>query len=238
MGGAPGNMQDLLESLRRGGAGGDMGGVDLESLFGGGSALDQIFGTPRRKGKRPMRGSDVGAEVQISLPEALRGTERELTLAIPGSREPKTIRARLPVGIADGDQVRLRGQGTAGKDGGEAGDLVLTVKVAPHAVLRRDGDDLHLHLPITVAEAIRGAKVPVPTLDGDISLRVPPRSQSGTTLRVRGRGAPKRGGGAGGDLLVHLEVQVPTEGDEEALQALAESAEKLYTKNIREHLKL
>ena len=153
-----------------------------------------------------------------------------------GGAETRTrdVKVRIPVGVADGQRVRVKGKGTPGNNGGPPGDLYVTVHVAPHPLFGRRGDDLLLRVPVKFSEAALGAEVKVPTLDGAVTVRIPPGTASGKTLRVRGRGMPKAGGGAG-DLLVTVDVVVPqTLSDEQrqAVQALAatESA------NPRAHL--
>jgi molecular chaperone DnaJ len=140
------------------------------------------------------------------------------------------LEVKIPAGIADGGVVRLAGQGGAGSRGGPAGDLYLEVSVRPHPVYRREGDDLHVVLPVTVHEAIAGATVRLPTFDGPVELKVPPGSQSGRKLRLRGRGAPHLRGGGRGDLYAEIRVQVPT--GEEA-KRLARELEPLYAQDVR-----
>jgi DnaJ-class molecular chaperone len=155
---------------------------------------------------------------------------------MPGSDEPTTVRARIPAGVADGNKVRLRGQGAPGSGGGPAGDIVLTVHVAPHEFFRREGDDLHVELPITLGEAFRGAKVRVPTLEGDVQLRVPPRTQGGAKLRLRGKGAPARGG-ARGDLYAHVQIRLP-EGALPDVEGAIDALEAGYVDDVRGKLVL
>ena len=121
----------------------------------------------------------------------------------------RTLRVRIPAGVEDGARIRLSGRGEPGPPGGEAGDLYVTVRVSPHPFFGRRGPDLTLTLPITFPEAALGAQVKVPTLNGAVTLKVPAGTAAGRTFRVRGKGAPKRGGGRG-DLLVTVQVQVPS----------------------------
>lgn len=200
-GGMPGNFNEFFV----GGNGGGVGGMgDLfEALRGGGRG-----GRGGRARKR--QGEDVEAGVTISFAEALKGAERELELSSPELGR-RTIKVRIPKGIKDGAKVRLRGQGAPGSGGGEAGDLLLRVHVEAHPHFRREGDDLHLDLPIGVHEAWRGASVKVPTPDGDVSLKIPARTQGGATLRLRGKGVEKRDGSRG-DLFVVVQLRLPLEG--------------------------
>jgi molecular chaperone DnaJ len=127
----------------------------------------------------------------------------------------KTLNVRIPAGVADGQKVRLAGRGSAGERGGPAGDLLVTVRVSPHPWFGRKDDHLTVTVPITFPEAALGAQVSVPTLDGPVTLKVPPGTSSGRTFRVRGRGVPGKG-----DLLVTVEVAVPQKLSAEAKQAL------------------
>jgi len=156
----------------------------------------------------------VGTIVDEKCPEC-RGTG--------GVTKTRTLTVRIPPGVGDGQRIRLAGRGEPGERGGPAGDLYVLVKVRSHPLFGRSGDDLTLTVPITYAEAVQGLDLRVPTLDGPVTLRVPPGTPGGRTLRVRGRGAPRRSGGAG-DLLVTVELTVPTELSEAARKALNDFA--------------
>lgn len=121
---------------------------------------------------------------------------------------PRTVKARIPAGVTDGQTVRLPGKGEPGRAGGKPGDLLVKVHVDEHPVLRRSGDNLVMTVPVTFAEAALGAKISVPTPDGPVTVRIPAGTESGKTLRIRARGAPKSSGGKG-DLLVTVQVAVP-----------------------------
>src|SRR5207249_2656832 len=138
-----------------------------------------------------------------------------------GGAETRTreVKVRIPVGVKDGQRVRVKGRGTPGSNGGPPGDLYVTVHVAPHPLFGRRANDLTLRVPVTFPEAALGAEVKVPTLDGSVTVRIPPGTAPGKTLRVRGRGMPKAGGGAG-DLLVTVDVVVPQALSDEQRQAL------------------
>jgi molecular chaperone DnaJ len=146
----------------------------------------------------------------------------------------RDVKVRIPVGVADGQRVRVKGKGTTGDNGGPPGDLYVTVHVAPHPLFGRRRDDLLLRVPVTFSEAALGAEVKVPTLDGAVTVKIPPGTASGKTLRVRGRGMPKAGGGAG-DLLVTVDVVVPQSLSDEQRQAV-EALAATDSTNPRAHL--
>ncbi|MGA3119287.1 MAG: J domain-containing protein [Polyangiaceae bacterium] len=210
----------------RGGTGpnrGASGGtVDLEDLFGGaggggGGGFGEVFGDwmgRSRKARGPAKGHDLESEITIDFASALRGTTLELHTQGHGAA-PVTV--RIPPGASDGSRVRIAGQGAASSGGGPSGDLMLTVHVTPHAHFRRDNDDLHVDLPITIAEAYHGAKVRVPTVEGAVTLKVPAGAQSGQVVRLRGKGVARKGRDAG-DLYVHFLVQIPSGGGTEVAE--------------------
>jgi molecular chaperone DnaJ len=156
----------------------------------------------------------AGSIVDVKCPEC-RGTG--------GVTKNRTINVRFPAGVADGQRIRLTGRGEPGERGGPAGDLYVQVKVRPDDLFGRSGDDLTLTVPITIAEAVLGTDLRVPTLDGSVTLRVPPGTPSGRKLRARGKGVVRRDG-QGGDLIVTIEVQVPPSVSDEARDALEKFA--------------
>ena len=150
-------------------------------------------------------------------------------------RRTKRYAVKIPAGVKDGTQIRLKGKGEAGYGGGPAGDLIVVTKVAPSPLFKRRGADLILEVPVTYAEAALGANVEIPTPEGRISLKVPPGSEDGKLLRVKGRGAPKLNGGGKGDLLARVRLVVPkklTKAEREALENL----QKVSRENPRERL--
>jgi molecular chaperone DnaJ len=148
---------------------------------------------------------------------------------------PRTVKVRVPAGVDDGQRIRVKGRGTPGINGGPPGDLYVVVHVAPHMIFGRSGkNDLTVKVPITFAEAALGAQVKVPTLESAVTVKVPPGTQGGKTVRVRGKGI-QRGSGDPGALLVTFDVVVPTELDDETKQAVEALAEKLPS-NPREFL--
>ncbi|GAB4433940.1 MAG: DnaJ C-terminal domain-containing protein [Chloroflexi bacterium OHK40] len=162
---------------------------DLEDLFGDASPFSDFFGsifgqTRREQVARPRRGRDAELPVEISLEEAFHGTTRSIQI---GERR---IDAKIPPGARTGTRVRLAGQGSPGSAGGPAGDLYLVVRVAPHPLFERDGDDLTTVVPVDCYTAATGGEVPVPTLDGTVRLKIPPRTQADRIFRLKGKGMP------------------------------------------------
>lgn len=215
------------------------GGVRIEDLFGnsaGGGAeggFGDLFGDLFGRGRRargPTPGPDLESAVAIDFAAAVRGTTVELRPH--GGGAPVTV--RIPEGASEGSRVRIAGQGGSSPNGGPRGDLILTIHVEPHPFFRREGDDLHLDLPLTVAEAYRGAKVKVETFAGPVSLKVSPGTQSGTVVRLRGKGVKKKG--QVGDLYVHFMIHVPTTQSpelNEAVEKLARAQAEDPRKEIR-----
>jgi molecular chaperone DnaJ len=199
--------------------GGGSGSPIFEDLLGGmfnepGSPGPGAYRAPR--GAR--RGADLTASAQLTFHQALEGALLNLRVDDPRSGT-RSITARIPAGVRDGQKVRVPGKGRPGDIGAGDGDLVVTVNVAPHPVFTLDGADVRLTVPVTFPEAVQGADIEVPTPDGGrVRVRVPPGTPGGRTLRVRGRGArtPKRTG----DLLVQVQVAVPRKLDAAGREAL------------------
>ena len=145
----------------------------------------------------------------VTLEEALRGSTREVTLQRGGGKT-ETYRVRIPAGVREGQRIRLAGKGESGRSGGESGDLYLRVRLARHPDLRAEGCDLYAELELAPWEAVLGASVSVPTLDGAVTLKVPAGSTAGQKLRLRGQGLPREDGSRG-DLYAVLEIGVPSE---------------------------
>lgn len=201
------------------------GEIDLESLFGGGGGFGDLFGRGRgqRTRRRPAQtpGEDVTAQLSIPFRLAIDGGKTDVRVDRGGTVE--TISVTIPQGLPDGARMRLRGQGLPGTGGGPAGDLLLEVHVEPHPVFRRTGDTLELTLPISIAEALEGAKVDVPTPWGTIALRIPPGTSGGKKLRAAGMGV-RHGNGAKGDLIAEVQIVLPAEADAAARERLLEAA--------------
>ncbi|MCG8557007.1 MAG: DnaJ domain-containing protein [Proteobacteria bacterium] len=218
------NLEDLL-----GGRGGAANWREsLQDLFGASGGFETIFGG-QRAAKR--RGQDLVAPIRIGFLEAVRGTEKEISYGLGGDKGSRSLRVRIPAGVTDGGRVRLRGQGLDG------GDLVLRVSVEGHRFLTREGNDLHLELPVTVGEAYRGAKIRVPTLEGEVTLRIPAGVQSGAKLRLRSKGVPAHGKAGVGDMIVHVQLRLPG-GEARELGELVDRMEAAYERHPREHLVL
>jgi molecular chaperone DnaJ len=145
------------------------------------------------------------------------------------------VQVRIPAGVANGDRVRVQGKGNAGMRGGQPGDLFITVHVAPHSLFRRDGDDLHMVVPLAVHEAALGARVDIPTPQGNARLRVPPGTQSGQRFRLRERGVASARDGRRGDLVIEVRVVLPRLLDERSKELLREFG-RINNENVREHL--
>ena len=189
--------------------------VDLGDIFGGifggrggmgGGGGPRGFpgGDPRaRRPRAPQKGANVQYRLRVPFEAAARLDTQRITLA-----DGKTIDLKLPAGLEDGTQMRIAGKGEAGPGG--AGDGLVTIDIEPHAFYRREGDNIRLDLPVTLDEAVNGAKVKVPTVDGAVMLSVPAGSSSGKVLRLKGKGFTKKGG-ARGDQLVSLEIDLPAD---------------------------
>lgn len=221
---------DAVRAMGSGGArfqaGASTGGEGFEDVFGGmfgGGAgrshgFDDILGGLFGGfGRGPQKGSDIAAATEVTFRQAAQGSTVALTL--DGNR----ISTRLPAGVTDGQKIRIRSKGRPGVHGGPAGDLILTVHVGKHPVFTTEGKNLRMSLPVSFDEAVFGATVEVPTLSGErVKVKVAPGTSSGTTLRVKGKGLTTKHGT--GDLLVRVDVHVPTKLNKparEALQAFA-----------------
>ena len=178
---------------------------DASDLF-----ADLFGGGDRRAGAFRVKGEDRRYRVEIDFLEAVRGGKRRVTL--PGGQ---ALDVSIPEGVADGQTLRLRGKGGVGIGGGPAGDALVEVTVRPHRLFERRGDDILVALPITIDEAVTGAKVEVPTVSGRVSLTVPPGATTGQVLRLRGKGAGRADGRGHGDQLVTLKVVLPPVIDDE-----------------------
>lgn len=207
------------------------GEVDLESLFGGGGFADLFGGGKRRTRRNPRTpGEDITANIRIPFQLAIDGGKTEVRFERDNKHE--TLSITIPQGIPDGSRMRLRGQGRPGRGGGAAGDLLLEVNVEQHAVYHREGDTLAVSLPISLSEALEGAKVDLPTPWGTISLRIPEGTSSGKKLRAGGMGV-RHANGSKGDLIAEVQIVLPVSDDEAASKALLDSA-KIVEASVQE----
>ncbi len=164
----------------------------------------------------------TGGKVQISVRRA--------------SGKVETITVTIPPGIEDAKKIRLRGQGEPGREGGAAGDIVLAIRVAPHPHFHRQGKQLHVKVPVTLAEAALGAKIDVPTPKGTVSLQVPPATSGGSKLRIKGHGVESKQGPPG-DLIVEIQIVLPKQLDEESRRLIRQLAERSPQPNPRADLR-
>ena len=193
---------------------------DLEDLWGTDSPFSDFFGSTfgqpgRARSSRPRRGRDADVTVEITLEEAFSGTSR--TIEIDGRR----IEARIPTGVRTGSRIRLAGQGSPGSGGGGAGDLYMLIEVLPHAQFEREGDDLHVEVPVDIFTAAVGGEARVPTLDGAATLKIPPRTQAGKTFRLRNKGMPRlERPTERGDLYVRVKLVLPEPLSDDEVETL------------------
>jgi DnaJ-class molecular chaperone len=233
----------------RPGQGGD--DIDFSQMFGERYSGDDpagmfgdIFTQFRRGGagrsrrpQPPARGADLATELEIPFSTAVTGGEAQIALRRDGGKV-ETLTVKIPPGIDEGKKIRLRGQGEA-IDGGTAGDILITIHVAPHPWFTRHGNNLDVRVPVTLAEAALGAKVDVPTPKGTISLRIPAGTSSGKKLRVKGHGVAPRGADPG-DLYAEIQIVLPSPLDDECIELirkLDEHAAQAHPQEPRRELK-
>jgi len=218
----------------------------FESLFGNRAAGDPFGafggfqqgrggGMPRQGPPRKRRGSDVETDILVTLDEVLNGAERQLRLQRPtagGEFETQTIRVKIPKGVHEGQMIRCGGLGEPGINGGATGDLLLRVRLERHPEFRVDGADLYHDLDLAPWEAVLGDSVSVQTLQGLINLKIPPGTQSGTEMRLRGKGLPNGKGGVG-DLYIVLKIVTPASigTEERALWEKLKSSSEFSPRN-------
>jgi molecular chaperone DnaJ len=208
-------------------AGGHGGFEDVFSnLFGGGQGFGGFGGFPGG-GFGPQRGADLSATSTINFIDSIHGTQ--LKLGVHGD----TVNVKVPAGIQDGQKLKVRGKGQPSPNGGPAGDLVVTIKVKPHPVFSRDGENIRVTVPVTFAEAALGATIQVPVLGGEpVKLKVAPGTPNGRTLRVKGKGVQL--GAKQGDLLATVEIAVPAHLSDKAKQLLEKFQAELPEEDPRQ----
>jgi DnaJ-class molecular chaperone len=249
-GGEPPGAQSWGWAPGQGGAGPGPGGfraedIDLSQFLGDrfgqeGPGIGDLFGQFRRaagKFRKPsgggQRSGDLVEEIQIPFATSITGGEVQLTIQRPSGKS-ETLSVKIPAGIEDGKKIRVRGQGQPAPRGGTPGDILLTVRVLPHPYFHRRGNHLHVRVPVTLGEAVAGAKVDVPTPRETVTLSIPPCTSSGAKLRVKGHGVTPKNGPAG-DLLAEIQIVLPkqlSEADRQTIQQI----DKHYTQNPRSEL--
>lgn len=192
-----------------GGFGGRFDGVDLDDIF------DMFGSRASAAGGFTGRGADVRTRIEIELEDAVRGTTRRVSFS-----DGRILDVAIPKGANEGQVLRLKGQGAPGRNG-QPGDVLVELVIRPHPIFTRDGADLHMDVPVSVPDALLGGKVEAPTPEGPVSLNVPRGSNSGSTLRLKGRGLTEPRSGQRGDLFAHLVVTLPDTLDPK-LEAIAE----------------
>lgn len=219
-----------------GGAGGQTGFNGGQPFDAGGNGdisdlISQMFGGRggrSRNGSDPRRGVDLEASLDLSFTDAVNGMTTSLRLSTDDEKTPREVNVRIPVGVDNGQRIRIKGRGEPGRSGGPAGDLLITCNVAPHNLFGREGKNLTLQIPITFTEAALGSNIEVPTLDGaTVTLRLKPGTQSGSRHRVKGKGIDS--GVSAGDLIVTVEVVVPknlTGKQQKLIEQLAEVSDE------------
>jgi DnaJ-class molecular chaperone len=176
-----------------------------------------------------MRGQDAQYRLDISFLDAVNGAKQRITLPDGG-----TLDVTIPPGVSEGQMLRLKGKGMPGMGGGPPGDALVGISVKPHPVFKREGNDITVELPITFDEAVLGGKIEVPTITGRVSVTVPPGSNTGQTLRLKGRGVKSKG--SAGDQMVRLNVMLPETIDDD-LKSFAEKWRKDHGYDPRRKLK-
>ena len=174
--------------------------------------LASLFG---RHSRARTRGGDINYTITVDFIDAVMGAKRQVAMA-----DGRALNVTIPAGLKDGQVLRLRGLGRPGGGGEEPGDVLVDVHVSPHSVFTRDGGNIRSILPVTLAEALAGARLPVATVSGTVNLAIPKGSNTGTLLRLRGKGVPSKAGN--GDHIVELKVVLPTSADDEFVRTVAE----------------
>jgi len=217
------NAEAARGSRRFGGGfgqpGGDGYGFDINDVLG------SVFGGRARRSGVSFRGEDLEVTLELEFLEAARGATRQINVMRPGPDgrpASERVTVRIPPGVDDGGRIRIPGKGAESRGGGPAGDLFAKIRIRPSATFRRDGRDLLLDLPVTVSEATLGARIEIPTLDGTATVTIPPGSDSGRRLRLRGKGIADPKSGARGELYVTVQIRVPVGLDPGARAKLQE----------------
>ena len=219
------NWQDILDSIRKGeGA----FGTNWDFNFGGSGGSKS--GKRASTTPRATKGKDSTATLNISFEEAFSGCEKNITVRIPGKADTTKITVPIPAGAVDGARVRIKGKGQEGTNGGESGDLLITLKINPHAYFSRSGSDVVVEVPVSIAEAALGASIVVPAPDGSrLRVKVPAGTQEGAIITIPDKGAPKVKANGFGNLVITVHIVVPkalNEKQRAALEAFASAGEE------------
>jgi len=201
-------------------------GFEANEDVGVDDIFSDLFGFGRGAGRRPggrvhQKGADVTYRIKVDFVEAAKGARKRITLT-----DGQSLEVAVPPGTQDGQSLRLKGKGMAGLGGAATGDAFVEVTVTPHRFFTRQDQDIVLELPVSLQEAVLGASVQVPTIHGTVRLKIPAGSNSGSTLRLKGKGIAAKGGGKAGDQLVRLKVVLPSSPDPELVQLVREWADK------------
>lgn len=216
-GGRGGSRRGQTRRAAGGSAGGEEFSFSPEDFF-----ADIFGGGGRSRGPVPQRGADRIYRVSIGFLDAVRGAKRRISL-----ENGKTLDVNIPKNVRQGQQIRLKGQGGAGANGGPTGDALIEVDITPHPGFRLEGQDIHTDLPITLAEAVLGGEARVLTIDGAVNVKIPPGSNSGKTLRLKAKGVEGKDGR--GDQYVHLQIMLPDKIDDKLRRFIEEwSADHPY----------
>ncbi len=210
----------------------------FEMFFGrsskgsGFSNFGSQFGGQKQKARsQAMKGQNLQSSMTITLREAYFGTRRSLRLQKGGST--RTVNVKIPKGIKSGGKIRITGEGSPGQTGGPSGDLYLVINISKHPFFTRKGDNMHCEVPVTLKEAFYGGKIDIPTFDGKVMAKLPPKTQGGKSLRLKGKGMPKLKGSGNGDLYAKIRMVIPQNLNKQQEKAL-EELEKGYGKNPRD----
>ena len=217
------------------GRGADERFSSFTSQFGGGAGTQtkQRRKSTWRTSATYQKGRDLQSNLNVTLREAYFGTRRSLRLQKDG--KTKTVSLKIPKGIKDGGKIRISGEGDRSPTGGPSGDLYLIVNVANHKFFTRKGDDLYCDIPVTIKEALYGGKIDIPTFDGKVMVKLPARTQTGKTLRLKGKGMPRLKGGGYGNLYAKIKIVLPEKLTSEQRKHLEEFA-KSYDENPRTNI--
>ncbi|MHC5108768.1 MAG: DnaJ C-terminal domain-containing protein [Planctomycetota bacterium] len=209
-GGSTVNVDDLEDLMSAFGSGDNRHASIFDDLFGG-------FGRRQQGARRrpPPTQSEPGeneqSEVHLTFEQAFHGTSLTVTRRAPGNGQGETLDVKIPPGVADGQKIRLKGKGKPGRHGGAQGDLIIICRVGPHEYFQREGSNLLVDVPVTLSEAALGAKIEVPTLEGNVVLTLPPSTRSGSKLRLAGKGLRQQGKPDRGDLYIVVQIVPPAD---------------------------